>query len=45
MRGLVEKGWWRRAVIGGGEDVDRVVLVQWWIRKHGMWTNGDRVML
>ena len=45
VRGPVEKGWWRCAVIDSREGVDPVVLVQWWIGKHGMRTNGDRVML
>jgi hypothetical protein len=43
--GLVENGWWRWALVGCSEGVDRVVLVGKGTGKQGMWTNGDGGML
>src|SRR5271155_2978589 len=45
VRGLVENCWWRRALVGGDQGVDRVMLVEWRTGKRDMWTNEDVVML
>src|SRR5271155_4053007 len=45
VRGLVENGWWRRALVGHGDRMDRVVLVDCGTGKRGVWTNGDAAML